>query len=197
MSQRRRYIDDIAYSEAHRHALPELYERIGHRLDVADRDWTEFCHHCKEPLAVIETVRDVGQDIRDKATTVTRRLANRAQLRAWLVAWRVERPEAVQRRIDELGRELLALQAAHPIVSFKVRELCPPGKVIELSPREWWEHVLLVHRTHHKVCLDAKRRGELPVHAVRLQSAQHRSPIWRVDKQTPLPGFDGSTGEAA
>ena len=104
MSQHRRYGEDYAYSEAHRKELPLLYSRIGHRLDLCDRDWTEFCHWCKEPLGIYELVRDVGQDLNDKATTVTRRLAKLATRPAFLAAWRVERPaEDALREADALG----------------------------------------------------------------------------------------------
>lgn len=154
MSRRRYPGQDLTYSDDHRDALPFLYRRHGHRLDQADRDWTEFCHFCKEPLAIYEEVRDVGQDLMDKAVTVTRRLAVRAQLRAGVLAWRTDRPADVQHQIDELNREVRRLEALHPITGFRVRNLWPTKarSFIDLEPEEWWQWVLIIHRSHHRFC---------------------------------------------
>jgi len=186
MSQHRRYGEDLAYAEAHRHALPDLYGRVGHRLDMADRDWTEFCHWCKQPLALIELVRDRGQDLNDKATTVTRQLAERAMVRACLVGWRVVRPHEIQAEIDRLNERLRQLQTAYPISTFTAKQLHPKrGSLIEFSPAEWWEQILLVHRNHHRYCRNAGRR-EVPVHSGRLTDALHRSRLWTLDDRLEL-----------
>lgn len=181
MARSRRFLDDVVYSEEHRHWLPELYVRIGHRIDVADRDWTEFCHHCKEPLAIIEQVRDVGQDITDKATTVTRKLAERADVPAFLMAWTVERPPEVQAEIDALAARVMALQTAYPIIRFRVLQIHPPGSRRQaqiVEPRDYWRHVLLLHRDHHRLCSRAAVNGEIPVDGQRLDDAKGKSRIW-------------------
>jgi hypothetical protein len=178
MAQHRRYFDDVSYGEAHRYALPALYKRIGHRLDTADRDWTEFCHYCKKPLSTIETVRDVGQDVRDKATTVTRKIAEAAGLRGFLAAWRCVRPPEVEARINELGRELMELQTRYPITGFQVRELCPLGDVVPLSPDEWWEVIAAIHRSHHDTCASAQRSGEPPLNIAKFRDFQAQSRVW-------------------
>jgi hypothetical protein len=144
---------DLTYGEEHRRALPELYGRIGHRLDMADRDWTEFCHYCKQPLAIMEEVQDRGQDLLDKGISVTRHLAMAARLPGFLFAWRTERPPEVQRQIDALNERLRSLEELYPIIGFRVRELLPPGQpILELTPAQWWEHVRIIHRRHHLDC---------------------------------------------
>lgn len=186
MSQRRRYGEDLTYAEAHRNALPELYGRVGHRLDMADRDWTEFCHWCKQPLALIELVRDVGQDLNDKATTVTRQLAERAMIRACLAGWRVDRPYEVQVEIDRLNQRLRQLEAAYPISGLIAKQIHPRrGVLVEFSPADWWEQILVLHRNHHRYCPVASRR-EIPVHNGRLTDALHRSRLWTLDDRLEL-----------
>ena len=69
----RRFGEDLTYSIWHMEQFPSAYERIQHRFVQADRDFTEFCHYCSDPLAIIETVRDIGQDLLDKSVTVTRK----------------------------------------------------------------------------------------------------------------------------
>lgn len=180
MARSRRYGDDVAYSEEHRWRLRELYQRIGHRIDVADRDWTEFCHHCKEPIAIIEQVRDVGQDILDKATTVTRKLAQRADVPAFLMAWRVERGLDLQAEIDRLMARVMEIQTSSPITQFKVRQIYPvgPRKVKSLEPDDYWKHIYMLHRDHHRTCARAAANGEIPVHGQRLSAAKGESRLW-------------------
>lgn len=180
MSSRRRWPgNDLAFSQAHRDALPDHYGRIGHRLDVADRDWTEFCHHCKTPLAIFEEIRDVGQNVGDKATTITRRLADRAHLPAWLLAWRVERPKSVQSRMDELNQEIRDLEALHPIVGFKVRKLWPVMSKVTLAEcSEVWELILMVHRAHHEHCSKAEQNREHDVNSGQLWVAMNNNRLW-------------------
>ena len=154
MSRSERYnARDLTYSAAHRVALRELYERIGHRADACDRDWTEYCHFCWEPLAIYEEVRDRGQDLSDKQTGVTVRLATRAHLPAALIAWRTGRPDEVQARMDELHKELRALEARYPITGFTVRKLRPGrGEFESLAPPEHWHRIALLHAEHEIRC---------------------------------------------
>ncbi len=183
MSRTRRYGEDLTYAEEHRSALPELYGRIGHRIDVADRDWTEFCHDCKDPILLVEQVRDVGQNLRDKATTVTRKLARRAEVPAMLLAWRTERTAEAQAEIDALNRRIRVLEAAWPIVGFTARHLHPQtGRLVALTPDQWWAWLYITHRAHHANC---SRPGEFPVRIGRLHAAVHEHPLhdgrlWKV-----------------
>lgn len=177
MSRRRKYGEDLTYAEEHRLALPELYRRIGHRLDMANRDWTEFCHWCKDPLALFEEFQDDGRDFRDKATTVTRKLAESSGVPAALFAWQTQRTRETQQQIDELWRELFELYAANPIIGFRARLLWPePGPVVSLEPAQWWLWVAAVHRDHHRFC--ARARDWAPeVHLGRLQAAVDLHPL--------------------
>ena len=80
---------DLTYSRWHR---PEsigryLDRRTAATLDYIDLDAVEYCHGCRTPLALIETARDVGQA--DKPSTVTRRLADRSDLPAYVVLYTV------------------------------------------------------------------------------------------------------------
>ena len=147
---------DQSYPNGHRTAIPEAYPRTGHRTHVADRDWTEFCCWCKWPLAIVEEVRDVGQDLKDKGTTVTERLAALAGLPAYLAAWKVDRPDEVQAEIDQLNQRIRELESGHPIVGFKVQDLAPSkGPLLQATPAEWWATVRAIHGTHWQVCAKA------------------------------------------
>ena len=181
MARSRRFLDDIAYSEEHRHRLPQLYGRVGHRLDMADRDFTEFCHHCKHPLMIQEQVWYRGQNLYDKGTTVTRKLAALANVPAYLMAYTLPRPREVQKEIDRRCAELMRLQTLHPITEFRMMPLHPsPGKrkMVMLSPEEYWNFIFLVHRDHHRNCPRAAANGERPVNEERLNDAKGRSELW-------------------
>lgn len=183
MSRSRKYGEDLTYAEEHRVALPELYGRIGHRLDVLDRDWTEYCNHCKAPLALYEEVRDVGQDLRDKNTGRTRTLAARATLPAFLLPWRNERPRHVQIEVDRLNQRLRALEREYPIIGFTARplHLGPGRRFVSLTPEQWWEQVLLLHRKHHERCPRAQRAiregREFPVRGAAMRITEWQHPL--------------------
>lgn len=178
MARRRRYGEDLTYAEWHRNRLAQLYKRIGHRLDMADRDWTEFCHHCKMPLAIIEEVVDRGQNLNEKSTRVTRNLAGMADIEAYLVAPRTERPRKVQDEIDRLHGLIRDLEAAHPIVEFHIKEIHPDHTDLRsLTPDEAAEFFLLLHRRHHETCQQARRGGEFPVRQKALREAMERNGI--------------------
>lgn len=177
MARTRRFREDLTYAETHRNYLPELYCRIGHRIDQADRDWTEYCHWCKEPLVIVEEVRDVGQDLNDKATTVTRKLAKRASTDAYLMGWHVNRPPDVQAEIERLGRRISELEQAYPIDRIKAKKLWPERtSLVEFTLDEWFKQVYLWHRNHHRFCLKA-RAHEIPVNVPKLEDAKTASPF--------------------
>lgn len=179
MSLRERYAArDLTYSAAHRNRLPELYGlRIGHRLKTCDRDWTEFCNYCREPLALVEEFRDVGQALEDKAHTVTQRLAQHAGLGAFVMAWRVERSEQVQREIDELNRRLRKLEAQHPITEIHAKPLGGRSRFVLLQPDQWWDAIKLMHGEHYVNCEQAQRYGP-PITPQRLHQLRADNPLW-------------------
>jgi hypothetical protein len=170
VARSRRYGEDLTYGEWHRQALPDKYGRIGHRIDMADRDWTEYCHYCKTPLALIEEVRDRGQDLLDKGVSVTRNLASLANIQAYLMAWRSERPPEVDREINALHARIRELEAQWPIVGFTIRNLRRQGANLQpLTPDEWLEHLLIIHREHHSEC---RRATEWKVDGSRLMAVK-------------------------
>jgi len=176
-----KYLIDPTYGLLHRHELPQLWRRRGHRFDMVDRDWTEYCHHCREPLALFEELRDNGYDLTDKATTVTERLASKSTpMQAVLFAWRVERPPEVQADIDRLSRQLLQLYKSAPgrLVSVRAQRLTPErGPIVSLEPNQWWEWVAATHADHHRRCDKARRNGENPVNVDRLQRVIDLHPL--------------------
>lgn len=188
MARRRKRGEDLTYAEWHRHVLEHHYRRIGHRMHMGDRDWTEICGYCSEPLLLKEEVVDRGQDLNDKAVTWTRRLAKRADLHAMLVAPRIERQGEVQERIDALWSELLGLYALDNsrIVGFKVKEIYPNrGSLVTMTPEEWREHLLMLHRRHHETCQQARRRAPR-VKRERLEASLNESRLFTPDGQTRL-----------
>lgn len=183
MSRPRRFGEDYAYGLEHFARLPELYVRVGHRFDQADRDWTEFCHWCKMPLALIEMVHDKGQDLADKGVSVTRRLAVGVGVNAYLMAWRTDRPPEVQAEIDRLNTRVIDLTRQWPITGFRAQLLTPRGPVESYTAEKWWELVAIWHREHHQYC--PKARFEVPVNGVNLARAQRQNRLW-VPVQLPL-----------
>lgn len=179
MSRSERYhARDLTYSAAHRQALPELYQRIGHRADTCDRDWTEYCHYCWEPLGIFEEVRDRGQDLADKQTGVTVRLAERAGIPAGFIAWRTSRPPEVQTQIDQLHAEIRKLEADYPITGFTTRTLRPErGRFEEVSPAEHWRRIMLLHAEHWTNCYKIPRLERWRLVALRAR-AQRQTELW-------------------
>jgi len=161
MARQRKFGEDLAFAQWHRNKLTSLYKRIGHRLDLCDRDWTEFCHFCKEPLALIEEVVDRGQDLNEKSVRVTRRLAERSRTEAYLLAPRIERPTEVQNEIDALQERVLELQTKYPIAYFTIKELWPShGQLKRLEEMDCARFILSIHRAHHSRCRGAEFSGE-------------------------------------
>jgi hypothetical protein len=103
-----------------------LDARQAYLLGLIDIDGCEYCRHCCEPLALIETQVSARAP---KSATVTARLAKRAGIPAYSVS-------------IELGD-------GEPVM-FRFRRLEPPMDAItEMEPREfaWW---LLSLRTEHE-----------------------------------------------
>jgi hypothetical protein len=146
---------------------------------MADRDWTEFCHHCKRPLAIYEEVIDRGQNLNEKTTTVTRGLAKMAKIPAYLMAPRIHRPAEVQKMINQLQVQVRELESQYPIVEFRARRLDIGRTDLKVyTPGEWREQILTIHRNHHFGCPQASRVGEKTVNMERLGIAKEKSGLW-------------------
>lgn len=114
---------DLTYSRWHR-LLADL-DPVDASLHYVDVDAAEFCSVCKEPLALIETARDVGQSW--KPTTVLARLAARAGLPAYCVLYRTSEREQ--------------------IIGFRVRTL-PTGSWVSMNPWEYRDFLRDLRRQH-------------------------------------------------
>jgi hypothetical protein len=102
------------YSAWHRRFSIARYVGIeaAQRLAMIDLDaalYVEYDDRSREPLALIETARDVGQD--HKPATVTRNLARRARVPAFVLLYRLsqDRNPADPRYRDVAGLRLKRL----------------------------------------------------------------------------------------
>lgn len=128
---------DRAYSAWHRRLSTRRFVGIEHaqRLAMIDLDaalYIEFDGARREPLALIETARDVGQAW--KASSVTVALARRAKLPAYLLLYRpAEQPNPADRRYADIAQ-------------FRIRRLHPhPEKQWRtLTPSEWARALLQI-----------------------------------------------------
>lgn len=75
---------DLTFSAWHR-TLP-------HHCTAIDLDFLEYCQRCRAPLALIEIA--TGHHHRRKPTTVLRRLAQEAGVRAYLILYDVAETES-------------------------------------------------------------------------------------------------------
>jgi hypothetical protein len=118
---------DMLYSMYHRTLAEEL-----HYIDI---DAVEYCAECRTPIALIETVRDVGQNLLTKSYTVTRRLALMAGLPAFVVAYRAGLDEDTN---DEY------------IETLRVRQVSPSVDkyFTVMAPEEYEQWLLSLRKTH-------------------------------------------------
>ena len=107
---------DLAYSRWHR--------TLGKELTYIDVDGCEYCYHCREPLALVETAMDIDQAF--KTTTVMRRLAEKAVIPAYLVYYQVR------------------------ITRFRVQQVVPQfGTIKVISPEEYARKLQEILDSHH------------------------------------------------
>lgn len=94
---------DLTYSKWHRPKSISRFldDRYAYNLDFIDLDAIEYCYFCKEPLALGELARDVGQS--HKPTTVCCKLANRASLPAYLTFYTSRNGDIVEFRVQQVA----------------------------------------------------------------------------------------------
>lgn len=133
MSLKERYGKrDLVYSKWHRPQSISRFldDQYAYNLDFIDLDAIEYCYFCKEPLALLELAKDVGQS--HKSTVVCCNLANRANLPAYLVFYKSENGDIAQ---------------------FRVRQVAP---VFEdcgiLTPKEYAELLQNFRESHYPEC---------------------------------------------
>lgn len=128
---------DRAYSAWHRRLSTRRFVGIERatRLSMIDLDgalFVEFDDQSREPLALIETARDVGQ--RRKSATVTARLAARARVPAYCVLYRLaEQPNPADPTSPDIDQ-------------FRIKRLWPSPEQEwrVLSPGSWANALLCV-----------------------------------------------------
>lgn len=136
--QEERYGDrDRAYSAWHRRGSTRRFVGLDRAqlLAMIDLDaalYVEYDNGSKEPLALIETARDVGQAF--KAATVTTRLAMRARLPCYCLLYALD------------SRANPADPRWRDIRSFRVRRMWPKPEARwrTLSPQEWANALLKI-----------------------------------------------------
>ena len=141
----------LVYSTWHRRYSTARFVGIeaAQRLAMVDIDrylWVEYDDRSREPLALIETARDIGQDV--KVSTITRNWARRAGIAAYVALYRhADCANPAAPRIPD-------------IASFRVKRLWPRPE------REWstytphdWAKNLLALREYGARRLDLEARA--------------------------------------
>jgi len=185
MAKERRFRNNLWYSNWHRNHLPSLYRRRGHRMHVADRDFTEVCPDCREAIAIVEEVLIRGQNLEDKATTITRKLAGKLGVPAYLVgtvldddAW-----NAIKDEYAELSTRISDLERRVPIRGFLVRNILKKDRPRFFLPDDWARVLMHLHREHQHNCPLSKDPIE-DVEAYQ-RSARQVSSLLPNDKRLP------------
>lgn len=113
-------VRDLTYSGWHR--------TLADHITYIDIDACEYCQKCREPLILIELAKDYGQS--NKATTVLRKLALKANISAYLIYYKMDD------KTDE-------------IASFRLRQVSPIwGNELIMLPLEYAKFLSNIHETH-------------------------------------------------
>jgi hypothetical protein len=132
---------DRIYSAWHRRKSTQRYVGIeaAQTLAMIDTDacmWVEYSDGDKEPVALMETAQDVGQNI--KPATVLKRLVQRCFpiLPAYVVLYQVS---------DGMNPAEIE---THDIQMFRVKRIWPEPETpwIKLSPTQWANHLCNIRR---------------------------------------------------
>jgi len=116
---------DLHYSQWHRRV---------HGLAYVDIDSVESCPRCQQPICLVEFARDVGQDITKKRAHVTRNIANRLGIDAYVVLYKLD-----EREID--------------IAGFRAIRIAPKrSKEHAFTPAGWGEYLKRLQSEHQLVC---------------------------------------------
>jgi len=137
MQEERYGTRDRAYSAWHRRLSTRRFVGIEHaqRLAMIDLDaalYVEYDGDSKQPLALIETARDVGQSHKPASVTVS--LAKRARVPAYLLLYRpATTPNPADPRSPDIAR-------------FRIRRMWPrPERDWRtLTPGEWAKALLQI-----------------------------------------------------
>ena len=117
------------YSDWHR-----KYDGISY-IDV---DSVECCQYCYEPLAIIETCYDKGQQF--KATTLSKIIAERLNIPCFLVFYKELTPSSL---------------------TFRIKRIRASKTEFQLMNEDQWVHILRSLHDHHKLnCKSTKRKDK-------------------------------------
>lgn len=116
------------YSDWHR-----KYDGIAY-IDI---DSVECCSYCYEPLAIIETCYDKGQEW--KATTLSKIIAERLNIPCWLVFYKELTPSSL---------------------TFRVKRIRSSKTGFRLLSEDQWVKILRSLHDHHKPKCKSKKRKE-------------------------------------
>jgi len=116
------------YSDWHRR-----YDGISY-IDV---DSVECCQYCYEPLAIIETCYDKGQEW--KATTLSKIIAERLNIPCWLVFYKELTPSSL---------------------TFRIKRIKSRKTEFQLMSEDQWVIILRSLHDHHKLKCKSKKRKD-------------------------------------
>ena len=117
------------YSDFHR-----KYDGIAY-IDV---DSVECCQYCYEPLAIIETCYDKGQEW--KATTLSKIIASRLNIPCFLVFYKELTPSSLTFRIKRIRSRQTKFQI--------------------MSEDQWVMELRKFHENHKEKCQSSKRKDK-------------------------------------
>jgi hypothetical protein len=117
------------YSDWHR-----KYDGIAY-IDV---DSVECCMYCYEPLAIIETCYDKGQEW--KATTLSKIIAERLNIPCWLVFYKELTPSSL---------------------TFRIKRIKSRKTQFQIMSEDQWVKILRSLHDHHKTKCKSKKRKDI------------------------------------
>jgi hypothetical protein len=130
---------------------------------MIDLDYVECCRYCHSPLIVAELARDKGQD--DKATSIVRNLAQKANIIGLLIYYREEaivgavtdtlgyQPESFPILDNEGLNRLYQCLVAGDKPILRVRRVYPPnGNERQMTTREFFNEIYEIHKRHEARC---------------------------------------------
>jgi len=123
-----------AFSNGNYNDWHRKYEGIA----MIDVDSVECCQYCYEPLAIIETCYDKGQQF--KATTLSKIIAERLNIPCWLVFYKELTPSSL---------------------TFRIKRIRSSKTEFQLMNEDQWVHILRSLHDHHKLnCKSTKRKDK-------------------------------------
>jgi hypothetical protein len=99
---------------------------------MIDIDQVEVCLKCSEPLALVELAMDVGQSIYSKKAFIMKRIAERLNVPAFVVMYRVIE--------DETGKEITGIRCL---------QVAPvKGTELGMGRDMWIDYLYSLHEDH-------------------------------------------------